>query len=69
MQEHSKQAGFSSKTATRTYLLYASDSIRNAPIVSIVADTERTMYKPNGVTAIVGGHWDGNPPDYGLVGS
>jgi len=54
-----------SKTATRTYLLYASDAIRNAPIVSIVADTERTMYKPNGVTAIVGGHWDGNPPDFG----
>ncbi|MCK5851669.1 chitobiase/beta-hexosaminidase C-terminal domain-containing protein, partial [bacterium] len=54
-----------SKTVTRTYLLYASDAIRNVPIVSIVTDSGKSMYKPNGVTAIVGGHWNGNPPDYG----
>ncbi len=54
-----------SKTITRTYLLYANNIIRNAPIVSIVADTGKSMFKPNGVTAIVGGHWNNNPPEFG----
>ncbi len=51
-----------SKTITRTYLLYANDAIKNVPIVSIVADTGKSLFKSNGVTSIVGGQWsDPNP--------
>jgi len=54
-----------SKTVTRTYLLNMNDSIRNVPIISIVGDWGKSIFKPNGVTSIVGGHWDGNPPAFG----
>ena len=66
-----KKGWIPSKTVTRTYLLYASAAIRNVPIVSIVADTGKSLYKPNGVTSIVGGYWDGvwyanTPKDYNI---
>jgi len=54
-----------SKTITRTYLLNQPNDIKNVPIVSIVADLGKSMYKLNGVTAIVGGHWEGDPPERG----
>jgi len=47
-----------SKTVTRTYLLYANNAIRNAPIISIVADSGKSLFKPNGVTSITGGIWN-----------
>ncbi|MCK5851668.1 chitobiase/beta-hexosaminidase C-terminal domain-containing protein [bacterium] len=48
-----------SRTVTRTYLLNSDASIKNAPIISIVADWQKSIFKPNGVTSIVGGHWTG----------
>jgi len=51
-----------SKTVTRTYLLNANNSIRDVPIVSLVADWEKSIFKPNGVTSIVGGEWDNPDP-------
>jgi len=54
-----------SKTVTRTYLLNMNDSVRAAPIVSIVGDWQKSIFKPNGVCSIVGGHWNGNPPAFG----
>ncbi len=53
-----KTGWISSKTITRTYLLNQPNDIKNVPIVSIVADSGKSMYKPNGVTSIVGGYWD-----------
>ena len=54
-----KSGWIPSRIATRTYLLNSDASIKNAPIISIVADWQKSIFKPNGVTAIVGGHWDG----------
>jgi len=53
-----KSGWIPSKTVTRTYLLNANDSIKNVPIVSIVADTGKSLFKPNGVTSITGGIWN-----------
>ncbi|MCK4982312.1 MAG: chitobiase/beta-hexosaminidase C-terminal domain-containing protein, partial [Victivallaceae bacterium] len=47
-----------SKTVTRTYLLNQPNAIKNAPIVSIIADTGKSLFKPNGITSIVGGIWN-----------
>ena len=55
-----KSGWISSRIATRTYLINSDASITNAPIISIVADWEKSIFKPNGVTSIVGGHWDGS---------
>ena len=51
-----------SKTVTRTYILYANNVLRSVPIVSIVTDWNKNFFKPNGITAIVGGHWDNSNP-------
>ena len=47
-----------SKSVTRTYLLNQPEAIKNVPIVSLVGDPGKTLFKSNGVTAIVGGNWD-----------
>ncbi len=59
-----------SNASVRTYLFGASPAERSLPILSLVGDEEQTFYEPNGVMAIVGGHYEfGNwvpdgPGDY-----
>ncbi|MCK5852788.1 lamin tail domain-containing protein [bacterium] len=51
-----------SRTITRSYLLHSDLIIKKVPIVSIVADWEKSIFKPNGVCSIVGGNTaDSNP--------
>jgi len=54
-----KSGWIPSRIATRTYIINAGSAIKNAPIISIIADWQKSIFKPNGVTSIVGGHWDG----------
>lgn len=49
-----------SRTITRTYFINESDVVRNVPVVSIVGNAQRTLFKSNGVTAINGGAWIDN---------
>ncbi len=49
-----------SKIETHTYLLNASAALKSLPIVSLVADPQKTFYEPNGVMAIVGGSYGGD---------
>lgn len=44
---------------THTYLLNVSESRRSLPAISLVGDTGKTFYEPDGVMAIVGGSYEG----------
>ncbi|MHC4112482.1 MAG: lamin tail domain-containing protein [Planctomycetota bacterium] len=57
-----------SAVETHTYLLNASATIKELPVISLVGDAEDTFYEPNGVMAIVGGTynsgvWTSDGPD------
>jgi len=60
-----------SKTVTRSYIINANPAIKNVPIVSIIADWEKSIFKPNGVCSVVGGYYSGGwkpntPDDYNI---
>lgn len=46
-----------SPTVTRTFLVGEPEAIRSLPALSLVANYEQVIHKPNGVTSIVGGEW------------
>ncbi|HUV64536.1 MAG TPA: lamin tail domain-containing protein, partial [Sedimentisphaerales bacterium] len=46
-----------SAITTRTFLLNADDAVKSLPVISLVGDSRRTFYEPDGVMAIVGGHY------------
>ena len=48
-----------SKTVTRTYILNAYYFVTNVPVISIVGDTQKSLFKSNGITAVIGGQWAG----------
>lgn len=56
-----KEGWVPSDTITRTFLINEPDALQSMPAVSVVADPERSLYLPHGVTAIVGGTWLGAP--------
>jgi len=43
---------------THTWLINESEAIKSLPVLSIVGDEEEALYEPNGIMAIVGGHYD-----------
>ncbi len=47
-----------SEVATKTYVFQASAAVRSLPVLSIVGDEEESLYEPNGIMAIVGGHYE-----------
>ncbi len=47
-----------SAIATRTFVLNADPAVKSLPVISLVGDARRTFYEPDGVMAIVGGHYD-----------
>ena len=49
-----------SKTITRSFLYSNYDFVKNVPVVSIVGDPGKSLFKPNGITSIVGGGWYGD---------
>lgn len=53
-----------SPTVTRTYFVHEPAPVTNITTLCITADPEKSLFKPHGVTAIVGGYWDGSglPP-------
>jgi len=65
--------GVGSRAVSRIYLIREPEVITSRPVVSIVGDPERTLFKPHGVTAIVGGEYVGGlwrgagPDDYNNV--
>lgn len=66
-----KPGWLTSTITTHTYLFDVSEEIKSLPVVSLVGDEEESFYEPNGIMAIVGGHYgdDGawvpdNPGDY-----
>jgi len=44
---------------THTYIFNASDTIKTMPLISLVGDEGKTFYEPDGIMAIVGGHYSG----------
>lgn len=47
-----------SPQATHTYLIGASATAKSLPAISLVGDAGESFYEPNGVMAIVGGHYE-----------
>ena len=47
-----------SEAITATYIIGASAFEKALPVISIVGDPEEALYEPNGVMAIVGGHYE-----------
>ncbi len=47
-----------SAIVTRTFLLNADAAVKSLPVISLVGDAHRTFYEPDGIMAIVGGHYD-----------
>ncbi len=47
-----------SSIATHTYLIGASAAVKSLPAMSIVGDEGEDLYEPNGIMAIVGGHYE-----------
>jgi hypothetical protein len=47
-----------SRVVTHTYLLDQDSAIQSLPFISIAGDEEESLYEPNGVMAIVGGHYE-----------
>jgi len=47
-----------SNVDTHTYFFGVSAVHRSLPVISIVGDSEESLYEPNGVMAIVGGHYE-----------
>ena len=43
---------------THTYLFNVSESLRSLPVISLVGDSRKTFYEPDGVMAIVGGTYE-----------
>jgi hypothetical protein len=48
----------SSKIVTHTYILNASSTVKALPVLSLVGDSGKTFYEPDGVMAIVGGYYN-----------
>jgi len=48
-----------SNVDTHTYIFNASDTIKTMPLISLVGDEGKTFYEPDGIMAIVGGHYSG----------
>ena len=46
-----------SATVTRTFVVNADTALKSLPIISLVGDSRRTFYEPDGIMAIVGGHY------------
>lgn len=62
-----------SPVVTRTYMIGVPAAERLLPALFLTGDAESTLYKPNGVTSIVGGNWDAGgvwqaegPDDYNI---
>jgi hypothetical protein len=59
-----------SSAETHTYIFNATDTMKSLPVLSVVGDAQESLYEPNGIMAIVGGHYDGDvwvadgPDDY-----
>ena len=47
-----------SRTASHTYLMNLDDRFKGLPVISIQSDPEKNLYEPEGIMAIVGGHYD-----------
>jgi hypothetical protein len=47
-----------SAITTRTFLLNADAAVKSLPVISLVGDARRTFYEPDGIMAIVGGHYN-----------
>jgi len=47
-----------SAITTRTFLLNADGAVKSLPVISLAGDPRRAFYEPDGVMAIVGGHYD-----------
>lgn len=47
--------------ATHTYLVAAAAAVKSLPCFSIVGDEGESLYEPNGIMAIVGGHYESSP--------
>jgi CotH kinase protein/Lamin Tail Domain/Chitobiase/beta-hexosaminidase C-terminal domain len=45
--------------STHSYIFNASERFRSLPLISLVGDSGKTFYEPDGVMAIVGGTYDG----------
>ncbi|HOZ50071.1 MAG TPA: CotH kinase family protein [Candidatus Hydrogenedentes bacterium] len=53
---------FPSRVVTATYLVDVSDAEKSLPALCLVGDEHETLYEPNGVMAIVGGHYEPDKP-------
>ena len=49
----------SSAVKTRSYLFNVSNAIKSLPVISIVGDSQQSLYEPYGIMAIVGGYYSG----------
>jgi len=52
-----KEDWLSSPVVTHTYMINASPRVTSLPVFSIVGDEGKSLYEPDGVMAIVGGHY------------